>query len=58
MESFLLLTVLIVIIGSFIVRFGELFLALLGLIKYFALPLAIAGIIWVLPKIGHWLMGV
>ncbi len=58
MENFLVLVVLIIFIGGFIVKFGELFLALLGVIKYFALPLAIAGIIWVLPKIGHWLMGV
>ncbi len=42
MESFLLLTVLIIIIGAFIVKFGELFVALLGVIKYFAIPLAIA----------------
>ena len=58
MESFLVLTVLIIIIGAFIVKFGELFVALLGVIKYFAIPLAIAGVIWGLPKLCAWLIGV
>jgi uncharacterized membrane protein YccF (DUF307 family) len=57
MESFLVLTVLIIIIGAFIVKFGELFVALLGVIKYFAIPLAIAGAIWGLSKLGPWLLG-
>ena len=52
MEEFLVLLVLIVIIGGFIVKFGELFIVLLGALKYFAIPLLIAGTIWGLSKFG------
>ena len=57
MTNYLILIVLIVIIGAFIAKFGELFVDLLGLIKWLAIPLLIALAIWLLPKIGPWLMG-
>ena len=57
MTNYLILIVLIVIIGAFIAKFGELFVALLGLIKWRAIPLLIVLAIWLLPKIGAWLMG-
>ena len=58
MTDFLVLLVLVIIIGAFIVKYGELFVALLGLIHWLAIPGLIAlAIIWLLPKIGPWLMG-
>ena len=57
MTNYLILIVLIIIIGTFIAKFGELFVALLELIKWLAIPLLIALAIWLLPKIGPWLMG-
>ena len=57
MTNYLILIVLIVIIGAFIAKFGELFVALLGLIKWLAIPLLIVLAIWLLPKIGPWFMG-
>lgn len=57
MTNYLILIVLIVIIGAFIAKFGELFVALLELIKWLAIPSLIALAIWLLPKIGPWLMG-
>lgn len=57
MTNYLILIVLIVIIGAFIAKFGELFVILLELLKWLAIPLLIALAIWLLPKIGPWLMG-
>ena len=57
MTNFLVLLVLVIIIGAFIAKFGELFVALLGLIKWLAIPLLIVGIIWALSKLCPWLMG-
>lgn len=57
MTNYLILIVLIVIIGAFIAKFGELFVALLGLLKWLAIPLLIAGTIWALSNLGPWLMG-
>ena len=57
MTNFLVLLVLVIIIGAFIAKFGELFVDLLELIKWLAIPLLIALAIWLLPKIGSWLMG-
>lgn len=57
MTNYLILIVLIIIIGAFIAKFGELFVDLLELIKWLAIPLLIALAIWLLPKIGPWLMG-
>lgn len=57
MTDFLVLLVLVIIIGAFIVKYGELFVALLGLIKWLAIPLLIVLAIWLLPKIGPWLIG-
>lgn len=57
MTNYLILIVLIVIIGAFIAKFGELFVDLLELIKWLAIPSLIALAIWLLPKIGPWLMG-
>ena len=57
MTNYLILIVLIVFIGAFIAKFGELFVDLLGLIKWLAIPSLIALAIWLLPKIGPWLMG-
>ncbi len=55
MEQFLILVVLLIIIGAFIVKFNELFIALLQVLKYFAIPLLIAGVIFLGPKIVHWI---
>lgn len=55
MEDFLVLVVLIAFLVAFIVKFGELFIALLGVLKYFAIPLLIAGVIWGLSNFGPWL---
>ena len=57
MTNYLILIVLIIIIGAFIAKFGELFVILLELIKWLAIPLLIVLAIWLLPKIGPWLMG-
>ena len=57
MTNYLILIVLIVIIGAFIAKFGELFVILLELIKWLAIPLLIVLAIWLLPKIGPWLIG-
>lgn len=57
MTNYLILIVLIVIIGAFIAKFGELFVILLELLKWLAIPLLIVLAIWLLPKIGPWLMG-
>ena len=43
--------VLIIIIGAFIVKFGELFVALAKVVSYFAIPLSIAGVIFLLSKL-------
>ena len=57
MTNYLILIVLIIFIGAFIAKYGELFVALLDLLKYLAIPGLIALAIWLLPKIGPWLMG-
>ena len=57
MTDFLVLLVLVIIIGAFIAKYGELFVALLELIKWLAIPLLIVLAIWLLPKVGPWLMG-
>lgn len=57
MTDFLVLLVLVIIIGAFIAKFGELFVALLGLLKWLAIPLLIVGVIWALSNLGPWLMG-
>ena len=57
MTDFLVLLVLVIIIGAFIVKYGELFVDLLELIKWLAIPLLIVLAIWLLPKIGSWFMG-
>ena len=41
MTKILTLVVLIIFIGAFIVKFGELFLALAKVLSYFAVPLSI-----------------
>ena len=38
MTDFLVLLVLVIFIGAFIVKYGELFVDLLGLIKWLAIP--------------------
>ena len=57
MTDFLVLLVLVIIIGAFIAKFGELFVILLELLKWLAIPLLIVLAIWLLPKIGPWLIG-
>ena len=57
MTHYLILIVLIIIIGAFIAKFGELFVILLELLKWLAIPLLIVLAIWLLPKVGPWLMG-
>ena len=57
MTDILVLLVLVIIIGAFIAKFGELFVALLGLIKWLAIPILIVAVIWVLSNLGPWLMG-
>ena len=57
MENFLVLVVLIIIIGAFLVKYAELFGALLAVVKWLAVPLLIAGSIWGLSKLGPWLIG-
>lgn len=57
MTNYLILIVLIIIIGAFIAKFGELFVILLELLKWLAIPLLIILAIWLLPKIGPWLIG-
>ena len=57
MTNYLILIVLIIIIGAFIAKFGELFVILLELLKWLAIPLLIVLAIWLLPKVGPWLMG-
>ena len=56
MTDFLTLAVLIVLIGSFIFKSGELFIAILKLIAYFALPLTIAGVIFFASKLINWFL--
>jgi hypothetical protein len=51
MTELITLVVLIIFIGAFIVKFGELFLALAKVISYFAIPLSIAGVIFLLSKL-------
>lgn len=51
MTDFLVLLVLVIIIGAFIVKYGELFVALLGLIKWLAIPLLIVLLIYGLSVI-------
>ena len=57
MTNYLILIVFIIIIGAFIAKFGELFVILLELLKWLAIPLLIVLAIWLLPKIGPWLIG-
>ena len=56
MTDFLTLAVLIVLIGSFIFKSGELFIAIFKLIAYFALPLTIAGVIFFASKLIDWFL--
>lgn len=56
MTEFLTLVVLIIFIGAFIVKFVELFAALANVIFYFAIPLSIAGVIFLGPKLIHWII--
>ena len=51
MTNYLILIVLIIIIGAFIVKYGELFFALLELLKYLAIPGLIALLIYGLSVI-------
>ena len=51
MTNYLILLVLVIFIGSFIVKYGELFVALLELIKWLAIPLLIALLIYGLSVI-------
>ena len=51
MTNYLILIVLVIIIGAFIVKYGELFVALLGLIKWLAIPGLIALLIYGLSVI-------
>ena len=51
MTNFLVLLVLVIIIGAFIVKYGELFVDLLGLIKWLAIPGLIALLIYGLSVI-------
>ena len=51
MTNYLILIVLIVFIGAFIAKFGELFVALPGLLKWLAIPLLIALLIYGLSVI-------
>ena len=51
MTKILTLVVLIIFIGAFIVKFGELFLALAKVLSYFAVPLSIVGVIFLLSKL-------
>ena len=57
MTNYLILIVLIIIIGAFIAKFGELSVILLELPKWLAILLLIVLAIWLLPKIGPWLIG-
>lgn len=57
MTNYLILIVLIIFIGAFIAKGVELGEALLALLKWLAIPSLIALAIWLLPKIGSWLMG-
>jgi len=56
MTEFLTLVVLIIFIGAFTVKYGELFAALAKAISYFAIPLSIAGVIFFGPKLIHWII--
>ena len=56
MTEILTLVVLIIFIGAFTVKFGELFAALANVIFYFAIPLSIAGVIFLGPKLIHWII--
>ncbi len=56
MTDFLTLVVLLVLIGAFIIKFGELIIALAKVISYFALPLIIAGVIFLGSKLIHWIL--
>ena len=51
MTDFLVLLVLIIFIGAFIAKYGELFVDLLGLIKWLAIPGLIALLIYGLSVI-------
>lgn len=51
MTDFLVLLVLVIFIGAFIVKYGELFVGLLGLIKWLAIPGLIALLIYGLSVI-------
>ena len=51
MTNYLILLVLVIFIGSFIVKYGELFVALLELIKWLAIPLLIVLLIYGLSVI-------
>ena len=51
MTDFLVLLVLVIIIGAFIVKYGELFVDLLGLIKWLVIPGLIALLIYGLSVI-------
>ncbi len=57
MTDILVLIVLVIIIGAFIAKFGELFAALLVLLKWLAIPILIVAVIWMLSNLGPWLMG-
>lgn len=61
MEEFLVLLVLVIIIGAFIVKGGELIVALFQVVKWLAIPLLIVGVIWLLSSgiqlFGSWLVG-
>ena len=51
MTDFLVLLVLVIIIGAFIVKYGELFFDLLELLKYLAIPLLLVGAFYLLSKV-------
>ena len=51
MTNYLILIVLVIFIGAFIVKYGELFFALLELLKYLAIPGLIALLIYGLSVI-------
>lgn len=50
MQQYLTLVILIIFIGAFIVKGGELILALLGVAKYFAVPLIIGAVIYLVTS--------
>jgi hypothetical protein len=57
LEKYVYLGVLIIFMGAFIFKCGEAFVALLGVIKWLAVPILIVAAIWFLGGAGHWFLG-